>query len=125
MFAPGLMYMVNRHRAGGAGPTNGPQCASCKRYEASSGGGGGAAAGSELTAANAAVGLRVHASGSGEHTGGGKLLGWKVGGVRHGDTSGGALLPALRAVPCMAWLGLRHWHSSPLTDGSDGAALVL
>ena len=56
-----------------------------------------AVAGSELTAANAAVGLRVHASGSGEHTGAGKLLGWKVGGVRHGDTSGGAL------PMCLCW----------------------
>ena len=53
----------------------------------------------QVTAANAAVGLRVHASGSGEHTGGGKLLGWKVRGVRHGDTSGGALQSALRLVP--------------------------
>ena len=59
-------------------------------------------AGSKLTAANAVVGLQVHASGSGDHRGGGKLLGWKVHGVRHGNTSGGALLPALRPVPCMA-----------------------
>ena len=72
-----------------------------------------AVAGSKLTAANAAVGLRVHKSGSGERTGGGKLLGWKVRGMRHGDTSGGALLPTLRAVPCMAWLGCTTDTAAP------------
>ena len=81
----------------------------------------GAAADSKLTAANAAVGLRVHASGGGKFTdgelrftGGGKLLGWKVSGVRHGDTSGGVLLPAPRAVPRIAWLGCDTGASSGL-----------
>jgi hypothetical protein len=46
-------------------------------------------AGAVLTASNASVGLAVSMAGTGSRTGPGRLLGWKLDGVRTGDTSGG------------------------------------
>ena len=45
--------------------------------------------GAPLSAENATSGMRVMRGGSGRHHGPGTLLGWKVGGSRHHDTSGG------------------------------------
>ena len=86
---------------------------------ASEGGGGGD--GVCLTASTAVVGMRVNVSGTGSHTGGGTLLGWKVSGNRFGDTGGGLSSDGYCRVFFGGRDGSYNLPMSSVTGGGGGA----